>query len=95
MASANCALYCGAKVDFIDIDINTGLLCIKSLKKKLEIAAKAGLLPKIVVPVHLAGTSCDMKAIKELSEIYKFKIIEDASHAIGGSYFDHFVGSCR
>ncbi len=95
VASANSALYCGAKVDFVDIDINTGLMSIKALEEKLKLAKKQGLLPKIVMPVHLAGTSCDMEAIFKFSKIYDFKIIEDASHAIGGVYKENFVGSCK
>lgn len=95
VASANCALYCGAKIDFVDIDYETGLMCIKSLEKKLIQAEKDGNLPKIVVPVHLAGTSCDMKLIYRLSVKYGFSIIEDASHAIGGKYFNEPVGSCK
>ena len=95
VASANSALYCGAKVDFVDIDISTGLMSIKALEEKLKSAKKEGFLPKIVMPVHLAGTSCDMEAIYKLSKIYDFKIIEDASHAIGGKYKEYFVGSCK
>ena len=95
VASANCALYCGAKVDFIDIDSSTGLIDINKLKIKLEIAAKNNNLPKVIVPVHLAGTSCDMKLIYELSKKYSFSIIEDASHAIGGSYNSKPVGCCE
>ena len=82
-ASANCALYCDAKIDFIDIDPDTYNLCINSLKKLVK-AKKDGKLPKVVIPVHLAGQSCNMKDIYSLSKKYKFKIIEDASHAIGG-----------
>ena len=95
VASANCGIYCGAKVDFVDIEKNTGLMCTKQLEKKLKIAEKESKLPKIVIPVHLCGTSCDMKRIKELSKQYGFKIIEDASHAIGGSYKGKPVGSCE
>ena len=84
VASANAALYCGAKIDFIDIDIKTGLISIDSLKQKLIEANKKGTLPKIIMPVHLSGTSCEMKEIYNLSKKYGFKIIEDASHAIGG-----------
>lgn len=94
VASANCGLYCGAKIDFVDIDLKTGLICIDSLERKLKIASKEGTLPKILIPVHLTGSSCDMKAIKKLSDKYNFHIIEDASHAIGGSYRGDFVGSC-
>lgn len=94
VASANCALYCGANVDFVDIDPLTGLMSIAALELKLEQAALLGALPKVVIPVHLAGTSCDMHQIYRLSKIYNFKIIEDASHAIGGFYHSHPVGSC-
>ncbi len=95
VASANCGLYCGAKVDFVDIDPTTYNLCVKALKKKLVKAKELGLLPKIVVPVHLSGQSCDMKAIYELSKEYGFKIIEDASHAIGGKYLNKPIGNCE
>ena len=95
VASANCALYCGASVDFVDIDIETGLMSIVKLKNKLEIAAKEGKLPKILVPVHFSGSSCAMKEIHELAQKYNFKIIEDASHAIGASYLNETVGNCK
>jgi UDP-4-amino-4,6-dideoxy-N-acetyl-beta-L-altrosamine transaminase len=95
VASANCGLYCGAKVDFVDIDPITYNLCPKALKKKLIQAEKLGKLPKIVIPVHLCGQSCDMKAIHALSEEYNFKIIEDASHAIGSKYLNKAVGNCK
>ncbi len=95
VASANCALYCGARIDFIDIDPSTGLIDIDKLKIKLEIAAKNDNLPKVIVPVHLAGSSCDMKSIYELSKKYYFSVIEDASHAIGGSYNSKPVGCCE
>tara|TARA_Y100001968_G_C19400570_1_gene740794 strand:- start:850 stop:1914 length:1065 start_codon:yes stop_codon:yes gene_type:complete len=95
VASANCGLYCGAKIDFVDIDPKTGLICSEKLRKKLESAFISGTLPKIVIPVHLAGTSCDMQKIYELSKQYGFKIIEDASHAIGGSCNNYPVGSCK
>ena len=95
VASANCGLYCGAKVDFIDIDPVTYNLCPKSLRKKLIKAKELGKLPKIVIPVHLCGQPCDMKSIYELSKEYGFKIIEDASHAIGGKYLDEPIGNCR
>lgn len=94
VASANCALYCGAKVDFVDIDPKTYNLCPQELEKKLEQAKRSGKLPKIVVPVHLTGQSCDMASIHSLSDKYGFKIIEDASHAIGAKYNGHPVGSC-
>lgn len=95
VASANCALYCNASIDFVDIDPTTYNLCPQALEQKLIAAELAGALPKIVVPVHLAGQSCDMKAIKALSDRFGFRIIEDASHAIGAAYGDEKVGSCR
>ncbi|MFT4529631.1 MAG: UDP-4-amino-4,6-dideoxy-N-acetyl-beta-L-altrosamine transaminase [Thalassolituus oleivorans] len=95
VASANCALYCNALVDFVDIDPTTYNLCPQALEQKLIAAELAGVLPKIVVPVHLAGQSCDMKAIKALSNRFGFRIIEDASHAIGAAYGDEKVGSCH
>ncbi len=94
VASANCALYCGADVDFVDIDPKTYNISISSLKKKLEAAEISGRLPKVLIPVHFAGQSCDMEAINELSKQYGFFIIEDAAHAIGSSYENHPVGSC-
>jgi len=94
VASANCALYCGAKVDFVDIDRHTYNMSVERLKEKLEQAEKQGRLPKIVMPVHFAGQPCDMPAIYALSKKYGFKIIEDASHAIGASYSNTKVGSC-
>lgn len=95
VASSNAALYCGAKVDFVDIDNKTYNLCPVKLRQKLQQAEKVGKLPKIVMPVHLAGQSCDMAAIWQLSEEYGFRIIEDASHAIGGKYQGHYIGNCR
>ena len=95
VASANCGLYCGANVDFVDINPTTGLISIEALKIKLESAASNNKLPKIIIPVHLGGSSCDMKSIYELSQKYEFKIIEDASHAIGGKYQNQYVGSCK
>ncbi|MCG9639561.1 UDP-4-amino-4,6-dideoxy-N-acetyl-beta-L-altrosamine transaminase [Vibrio sp. Isolate34] len=93
VASANCGLYCGAKVDFVDIDSATYNMCPKKLEQKL-IAAKAnGKLPKVVVPVHLCGQPCDMESIAKLAKEYRFKVIEDASHAIGGKYHDKPVGN--
>ncbi|MCP4588292.1 UDP-4-amino-4,6-dideoxy-N-acetyl-beta-L-altrosamine transaminase [Pseudoalteromonas sp.] len=94
VASSNCALYCGASVDFVDIDLETGNMSVIALKEKLAIAKQNKRLPKVVIPVHLAGQSCDMAAINELAEEYDFKIIEDASHAIGAKYKDKPVGSC-
>lgn len=95
VASANCALYCGAQVDFVDIDPRTYNLSVECLAEKLARAEKAGKLPKIVVPVHLCGQSCDMAAIYALSRQYGFRIIEDASHAIGGKYQNESIGNCR
>lgn len=95
VASANCGLYCGAKVDFVDIDPRTYNLCPKSLEKKLIAAEKTGLLPKIVVPVHLGGQPCDMRVIHDLSKKYGFRIIEDAAHAIGGNYLKEPIGNSR
>ena len=95
VASANCGLYCGAKVDFVDIDSVTYNLCPKALEKKLLQAEADGTLPKIVIPVHLCGQPCDMKAIHALSKRFGFYIIEDASHAIGGKYCDEPIGNCR
>lgn len=86
VASANCALYCGANIDFVDIDPQTYNMSIESLKKKLKNAEKNNKLPKVVIPVHFAGQPCDMAEIYNLSKKYNFKIIEDASHAIGASY---------
>lgn len=95
VASANCGLYCGARVDFVDIDPKTYNMCPQALAKKLEWAEREGRLPKIVVPVHFSGQSCDMAAIHAMSERYGFRIIEDASHAIGGRYRDEPVGCGR
>lgn len=95
VASANCALYCGAQVDFVDIDPRTYNLCPQKLEEKLIKAKKEGRLPKIVVPVHLTGQPCDMEAIHKLSKTYGFRIIEDASHAIGGKYKGEPIGNGR
>lgn len=95
VATSNAALYCGAKVKFIDIDANTFNLCPNTLKIELEKAAKNNSLPKIIIPVHLCGQSADMKKIYSLSKKYKFKIIEDASHAVGGNHYDAKIGSCQ
>ena len=95
VASANCAIYCGASVDFVDIDPDTALMSVEKLKEKLNNAKKIGKLPKIIVPVHFAGQPCDMKEIHALSQEYNFKIIEDAAHAIGARYLSDKVGSCR
>ena len=95
VASANCGLYCGASVDFVDIDPATGLMSVAALQAKLEQASLDGTLPKVVVPVHLTGSSCDMAAIGALAERYGFAVLEDASHAIGGRYCGEPVGNCR
>ena len=95
VASANCARYCGAAVDFVDIDPLTYNMSVECLRSKLKGAQKIGKLPKVVIPVHLCGQSCDMAAIHELGQQYGFKIIEDASHAIGGPYRREPVGNCR
>lgn len=92
VASANSGRYCGAEVDFVDIDPRSYNMCPVALKTKLEQAAKNGTLPKVVVPVHLTGQSCDMLAIGALAEEYGFAVIEDASHAVGGRYQDRPVG---
>jgi UDP-4-amino-4,6-dideoxy-N-acetyl-beta-L-altrosamine transaminase len=94
VASANCALYCGADIDFVDIDPLTYNMSVESLLEKLLIAEKAGKLPKVVIPVHLCGLPCDMEKIHELSLKYGFKVIEDASHAIGGKYQNKPIGNC-
>jgi UDP-4-amino-4,6-dideoxy-N-acetyl-beta-L-altrosamine transaminase len=95
VASANCGLYCGATIDFVDVDPRTYNLSVERLEQKLLQAEAAGTLPKIVVPVHLCGQPCDMAAIQELGRRYGFKIIEDASHAIGGKYRGEPIGCCR
>src|SRR5712691_5935097 len=95
VASANCALYCGATVDFVDIDPRTYNLSVDQLGEKLVEAEKTGNLPKVVVPVHLCGQSCDMAGIHALSRRYGFKVIEDASHGVGGRYKGEPIGNCR
>jgi len=96
VATANCARYCGAKVDFVDIDPDTWCLSIEKLQQKLEEHQASGRsIPKVVIPVHLSGQSCDMQSIYELGKQYGFKIIEDASHAIGGTYQNEPVGNCK
>lgn len=95
VASANCGLYCGAKVDFVDIDPGTYNLCPKALERKLLSAELEGRLPKVLVPVHLGGQPCEMATIHKLSQRFGFKIIEDASHAIGGKYRGEPIGNCR
>ena len=95
VASANAALYCGATVDFVDIDPQTYNMSMSALEEKLIRAKKSNSLPKVVIPVHFAGLPCDMRKIKALSESFDFKIIEDAAHAIGASYYGDPIGSCR
>lgn len=95
VASSNCALYCGASVDFVDIDARTYNMSVEKLREKLALAAARGCLPKVVIPVHFAGQSCEMREIKALSDQYGFRIIEDASHAIGGKYLGEPVGNCH
>lgn len=95
VASANCARYCGADVDFVDIDAASFNMSIEHLESKLIAAKEAGRLPKVVIPVHLTGQVCDMEAIHLLSASYGFKVIEDASHAIGARYQSEMVGNCR
>lgn len=95
VASANCALYCNASVDFVDIDPHTYNISPQALERKLVVAEKDGRLPKIVVPVHFSGQPCDMQEINALAQRFGFKIIEDASHAIGGRYRGEPIGNCR
>ncbi len=94
VASANCGLYCGASVDFVDIDPATFNMSAVALQTKLEAAARDGQLPQIVIPVHFAGQPCDMAEIRRLSEQYGFRVIEDASHALGGDYRGEKIGAC-
>lgn len=95
VASANCALYCGAAVEFVDIDPATYNLCPDALERKLAQARSQGALPDVVMPVHLCGRPCDMVRIHALADTYGFKVIEDASHAVGARIADEHVGSCR
>jgi UDP-4-amino-4,6-dideoxy-N-acetyl-beta-L-altrosamine transaminase len=95
VASANCALYCGADIDFVDIEASTFNMSVAALGEKLERATALGKLPKAVIPVHMCGQSCDMAAIHALSQKYGFRIIEDASHAVGGRYRNGPIGDCR
>ena len=95
VATANSALYCGADVDFVDIDSHTYNISVQALATKLEIAAQNGSVPKVVIPVHLTGQPCDMQAIHALSVEYGFYIVEDASHAIGGRYRNGSIGNCE
>ena len=94
VASANAARYCGAAVDFVDIDPATYNLSVSALTEKLERAASEGRLPKAVMPVHFGGQSCDMREVAVLARRYGFRVIEDASHAIGGDYLGRKVGAC-
>ncbi|MCC5827202.1 UDP-4-amino-4,6-dideoxy-N-acetyl-beta-L-altrosamine transaminase [Alkalimonas sp.] len=95
VASANAARYCGAQVDFVDVDAETGNLCIQALRTKLEQARAKDTLPNVVIAVHLAGLSCDMQQLRHLGAEFDFRIIEDASHAVGGQYLGRAVGSCQ
>lgn len=101
VASANCALYCGATVDFVDVEPDTGLMSVKALAAKLHQAAANNTLPKVLIPVHLAGHSCAMQQIATLCQPYGIRIIEDASHSVGGSYLQQKdgqqqkIGSCQ
>ena len=95
VASANCGLYCGAKIDFVDIDPNTYNLSIDELTHKLDKAERQGSLPKVLVPIHFAGQSCEMDKIAALSKQYGFQVIEDASHAIGSKYQNKAIGCCE
>ena len=95
VASANCGLYCGAYVEFVDIDPATALISVPLLEHRLQKAEANGTLPKVLVPVHLVGTSCPMAEISALADRYGFRILEDASHAVGASYEDQPVGSCK
>ena len=94
VASANAGLFCNAHVDFVDINLETFNMCVKALEEKLKLAELNGKLPKIVMPVHFAGQSCDMVSISELAKKYGFRVIEDGSHAIGGKYLGEPIGSC-
>ena len=95
VASANCARYCGAEVDFVDIDPLTLNMSVETLSDKLDQAARQGRLPKVLIPVHFSGQSCNMEAIGLLAKQYGFRVIEDASHAVGGEYLGAKIGSCR
>ncbi len=95
VASSNCAIHCGANVDLVDISLKDYNICLNDLERKLKIAKKKGILPKVVIPVHLSGNPCDLKKINKLSKKYGFKIIEDASHAIGSIYQKSKIGSCK
>lgn len=95
VASANCGLYCGAQVDFVDIDPDTWNLSVPKLREKLEASKKTGHLPKVLVPVHFSGQATEQEAIWQLAQEFGFRVLEDASHAIGGSHNGEMIGSCR
>ena len=95
VASANCGRYQNAIVDFVDIDPETGNICLKNYRDKLKLAKKEGKLPKVLIPVHFGGTSCDMEEVYKLSKKYGIIVIEDASHAIGGKYKGDLIGNCK
>ncbi|MDP4528339.1 UDP-4-amino-4,6-dideoxy-N-acetyl-beta-L-altrosamine transaminase [Alkalimonas delamerensis] len=95
VASANCARYCGASVDFVDVEPDSGNLCLASLRQKLEEARLKDALPEVVIAVHLAGLSCDMQQLHHLAAEFDFRIIEDASHAVGAAFLEQPVGSCQ
>ncbi|MCC5464040.1 UDP-4-amino-4,6-dideoxy-N-acetyl-beta-L-altrosamine transaminase [Pelosinus baikalensis] len=94
VASANCGRYCGAVIDFVDIDFRTYNMSVEKLEQKLVKAKTDGKLPKVVVPVHFSGQSCELERIYELAKEYGFIVVEDASHAIGGRYKEQKIGSC-
>ncbi len=95
VASANCVLYCGADIDFVDIDPHSYNMSVHALEEKLKLAKKTNTLPRAVIPVHLSGQACDMKGIHALAVDYGFSVIEDASHAIGANYANEPVGNCQ
>jgi UDP-4-amino-4,6-dideoxy-N-acetyl-beta-L-altrosamine transaminase len=95
IASANCGIYCGAKIDLVDINKDTFNIDVKALEQKLQQAKKKNKLPKILIPVHLGGNPCDLEKINSLAKKYKFKVIEDASHAFGSRYKNSIIGDCR
>ena len=95
VASANCARYCGAEVDFVDIDPGSRNISVSALAEKLQLAAQRGALPKLLIVVHFAGVSCDMQAISLLTREYGVMLVEDAAHALGGSYLGNKVGGCQ
>jgi UDP-4-amino-4,6-dideoxy-N-acetyl-beta-L-altrosamine transaminase len=95
VASANCARYCGADVDFVDIDVGTLNMSVTGLAEKLAVAEKTGTLPKVVIPVHFSGLPCDLAGIAALASHYGFRVIEDASHAVGARLGDSIIGDCR